>query len=187
MPRVPTLLTERLVLRPASPGDLEDLTALFGDPEVMHFVGRGKTLTRTQVAHMLEGMLAEARHGSTNPSWVTGTPGLLVMIRPDTQEFLGMCVLRMLAADLIAAIGECPDPAIEAGYMLAREYWGQGYATEVARELARYGATLAGKEHVVAIADVENAVSHGVLRKAGFEVRKEFDYREMRMNYWTLA
>jgi RimJ/RimL family protein N-acetyltransferase len=41
MPRIPTLTTERLVLRPPTPGDLEDLTQLFADPEVTHFVVHG--------------------------------------------------------------------------------------------------------------------------------------------------
>jgi [ribosomal protein S5]-alanine N-acetyltransferase len=187
MPRIPTLVTDRLVLRPPSPGDLEDLAALFGDLEVMRFVGNGKTLSPTQVAHMLETMLAEARHGSTHPSWVPGVPGSLVIVQRDTQEFVGVAVLRMLAQDLAAAIGTCPDPAVESGYVLAPAFWGRGFATEAAQELVRYGVQVVGKEHVVAVADVENTVSHGVLRKVGFGCRSEYDYRDMRMNYWTLA
>lgn len=187
MPVVPTLVTDRLVLRPPSPGDLEAMTELFGDLDVMRFVGNGKTLSPTQVAHMLETVLAEARHGSAHPSAVAGVPGTLAVIRPDDQEFVGMAVLRMLALDLAAAIGECPDPAVEAGYILAQRYWGQGYATEVARALVKYGVDVVGRPHVIAVADVGNADSHKVLRKVGFEVRKEYDYRDMRMNYWTLG
>jgi RimJ/RimL family protein N-acetyltransferase len=187
MPRVPTLSTKRLVLRPPSPGDLEDLTALFGDIEVMHFIGNGKTMSSVQVGHMLETMLAEARHGSSHPEWVPGVPGSLIIVRPETQEFLGMGVLRMLAPDIVAAIGDCPSPSVEAGYVLAKPFWGQGFATEAAQALVDYGVQLVGKEHVIAIADVGNDPSHHVLRKVGFTTQKEFDYREMRMNYWTLA
>jgi ribosomal-protein-alanine N-acetyltransferase len=186
MARIPTLTTERLVMRPPSPGDLEDLAALFGDSDVMHFVGHGKTFSATQVAHMMEGMLTEARHGSLHPSYVPGVAGSLVIVKPDTQEVIGIGVLRMLAPDLTAAIAECPDPALEVGYLLSRESWGKGYATEVAKEMVRYGVALVGKEHVVAVADVGNTASHAVLRKAGFAVRKELDYRDMRMNYWEL-
>src|SRR6188508_577905 len=134
MPRIPTLTTERLILRPPTPGDLQDLTELFGDPEVTHFVVHGKTLTSVQVAHMLETALAEARHGSSHPSAVSGIPGSLVIVRPSDGggEFVGMAVLRMLAPDMSAAIGGCPDPAIEAGYVLAKKFWGQGFATEAA-------------------------------------------------------
>lgn len=186
MPLIPTLVTERLVMRPPSPGDLDDLTALFGDSEAMHFVGQGRTFSATKVAHMLETMLAEARHGSPHPSWVPGVPGSLVIVHRETQTFAGMAVLRMLAPDLAAAIVDCPDPAVEAGYILKPEFWGKGLATEAARELVRYGVQLAGKEHVVAVADVGNTVSHNVLRKVGFQCRREYDYRDMRMNFWTL-
>src|SRR6185436_18084356 len=132
MPRIPTLTTERLVLRPPTPGDLEDLTQLFGDPEVTHFVVHGSTLSSVQVAHMLETALAEARHGASHPSAVPGIPGSLVIVRTSESggEFAGMAVLRMLAPDMAAAIGDCPDPAIEAGYVLAKRFWGQGFATE---------------------------------------------------------
>lgn len=187
MPRVPTLATARLVLRPASPGDLDDLTALFGDAEVTNFVLNGKTMPPNQVALLLESMLAEARHGSAHPAWAPGIPGWLVIVRPETQEFVGLGVLRNLAPDLAAAIGNVPDPAIEAGYVLAKPFWGQGLATEAAIALVLYGERLAGNEHVVAVADVRNAASHRVLEKAGLVRQGEYDYRDMRMNYWKLA
>ena len=184
--RIPTLVTSRLVLRPPSPADLDDLTALFGDPDAMHFVGNGKTFPAVQVAHMLESMLSEARHGSVHPDWMPGVPGSLVMIELGTQKFVGMSVLRMLAPDLSAVIGDAPKPAIEAGYILAKDFWGMGLATEAAQALVKYGIELAGKEHIIAVADVKNTASHHVLEKAGFGLVKEFDYREMRMNYWVL-
>jgi RimJ/RimL family protein N-acetyltransferase len=184
--RIPTLATSRLVLRPISPGDLADVAALFGDAEVSHFVLNGKTLSPTQVALMMETMLAEARHGSAHPSWVPGLAGWLVMIRPDTQQFVGLATLRLLPADLAAAIGNCPEPVIEVGYILAKEFWGQGLATEAAKELTRYGVDLVGREHVVAVAHLGNEASHSVLRKVGFVKQGEYDYRDMRMNYWTL-
>jgi RimJ/RimL family protein N-acetyltransferase len=184
--RIPTLVTPRLILRPPSPADLADLTALFGDADAMHFVGQGKTFPPVQVAHMLETMLSEARHGSAHPDWMPGVPGGLVMIESGTQEFVGMSVLRMLAPDLAAAVGDTPKPAIEAGYILGKDFWGKGLATEAAQALVRYGVGLAGKERVIAVADVKNTASHHVLEKAGFGLVKEFDYREMRMNYWVL-
>lgn len=185
--RIPTLATPRLVMRPPSPGDLDDLAALFGDAEATNFVLNGRTMSATQVAHMLEMMLAEARHGSTHPGWVPGIPGWLTIVKPDTQEFVGVGVLRMLAPDLAAAVGAVPDPAVEAGYILAKPFWGQGLATEVAKSLVAYGVGLVGAGHVVAVADVRNAASHRVLEKAGFEQRAEYDFRDMRMNYWTLV
>ncbi|HJP84300.1 MAG TPA: GNAT family N-acetyltransferase [Fimbriimonadaceae bacterium] len=184
--RIPTLVTKRLVMRPPSVGDLPDLVALFGDSEVTHFVLHGKTMPPRQVAHMLEGILTEARHGSLHPAWIPGVPGWLTIVRPDTQEFVGLGTLRMLAPDLVAAIGGCPELAIELGYILVRELWGQGFATEIAQGLLDYGIKLAGPEHVIAVADVGNAASHRVLAKVGFIQRKEFEYRDMRMNYWTL-
>jgi ribosomal-protein-alanine N-acetyltransferase len=184
--RVPTLATKRLVLRPPSPGDIDDVAALFGDSEVTRFVLNGRTLTPVQAAHTFEGLLSEARHGPQNPATPDGVSGWLIMVRPDTQEFVGTAIIRLLPSDLAAAIGNCPDPAIEVGYIFAKAFWGQGLATEAAQELTRYAVSLVGKEHVVAVAHVGNEPSHTVLRKAGFTNRGEYDFRDMRMNYWTL-
>jgi RimJ/RimL family protein N-acetyltransferase len=153
----------------------------------MRFVGNNKTFPAVQVAHMMESMLAEARHGSVHPGWVPGVPGSLIMVHRETQEFVGMGVLRMLAPDLVAAIGGTPEPSLEAGYILAKPFWGRGLATEAASVLVSYGVSLVGREHVIAVAHEGNAASHRVLEKVGFSRVKEFNHREMVMNYWELS
>lgn len=162
------------------------MTQLFGDAEATRFVLNGKTMPPIQVTLMVESMITEARHGSAHPDWIPGVPGWLTIVDPATQEFAGIGVLRMLASDLAAAIGGCPEPAVELGYILGKSFWGRGLATEVAQALLKYGVELVGREHLVAVADVGNEASHRVLRKVGFEFQKEYDYRDMRMNYWTL-
>jgi RimJ/RimL family protein N-acetyltransferase len=47
------LLTERLLFRPFRETDLDDLTALYGDAEVMRFLGEGRPLDRERLDRML--------------------------------------------------------------------------------------------------------------------------------------
>ncbi|KAJ3482376.1 hypothetical protein NLG97_g7587 [Lecanicillium saksenae] len=61
-------------------------------------------------------------------------------------------------------------------YMLAREHWGKGLATELAGRIAEYGFKDLGLDKVYASIDAENKASRSVVSKLGFqliEVRKE--------------
>lgn len=57
--------------------------------------------------------------------------------------------------------------AVELGYVLYRAYWGRGYATEAARAVFEWAASLEGVVRVWATCDVENLASVRVLEKIG--------------------
>ena len=58
---------------------------------------------------------------------------------------------------------------VEVGYSFHPEYWGRGYATEIARTLVRLGFEQIGLESIVALTMVTNDASKRVLRKAGLD------------------
>ncbi|HEY1784702.1 MAG TPA: GNAT family N-acetyltransferase, partial [Pirellulales bacterium] len=149
MERLDTIETERLLLRPVKGDDLEPLAALGADREVMRYIGSGKPQSRRDAGHWLERLLAEAVGGPAGP------PGLLgwrVVTAKSAGDWLGLAALKCLAEQHAEAIGI--ESAVELGYRLARRYWGQGYATELSRELVRHGFEHVGLPLLVAIADV---------------------------------
>ena len=58
-----TLETDRLLLRAPVPEDAEALAPMYADPEVMRYLGDGRTLTREEtersVLRMIEGWKAD--------------------------------------------------------------------------------------------------------------------------------
>jgi RimJ/RimL family protein N-acetyltransferase len=56
---------------------------------------------------------------------------------------------------------------MEIGWRLAREYWGQGYATEAATSWLEHGFTTMGLPRVISITDTPNLRSIGVMRRLG--------------------
>ena len=58
----------------------------------------------------------------------------------------------------------------EIGYLLRREVWGAGIATETARLLLAFGFDVLGLEQVRATADRRNVSSRRVLEKCGMRV-----------------
>jgi RimJ/RimL family protein N-acetyltransferase len=67
---------------------------------------------------------------------------------------------------------------IELGYRLKRVYWGQGYATEVAKELIAKGFAELGVDEVFAVTMKTNLGSQAVMRKAGLTFVREFQNPE---------
>ena len=71
-------------------------------------------------------------------------------------------------------------PGCELAWMLARRWWGQGYATEGARAALDYAFTAAGKARVISLIRPDNRASIGVAERLGESVigRHEMNGRE---------
>jgi len=80
-----------------------------------------------------------------------------VIVRKSDHELVGMLELRIdhWRADL--------------GYVIAQEYWGNGYATEVTKSVVEWALMQADIFRVWATCDVENPASARVLEKAGMQ------------------
>ena len=151
---VPPLVTERLELRRFTAADLEPLLDVFGDAEVMRYVGaERRPLGRGQVE-------APARQRPRR-DWSAHGFGLLAIVERDTGRLVGEAGLQHLEA----------GPDIELGYTLARAAWGRGYATEAARAVLRWGFAGLRLHRIVAVADPANTASLHVLEKLGMTRR----------------
>ena len=156
------LETERLILRSQQPEDSETIIKMFGDPEVMRFIGDGNVIPR----NIAEGSITrwndyERKHGFAN--WA--------IVRKEDNKFLGKCGFNYL-----------PDNSdIELAYMLDEPYWGKGYATEIAGATLEYGLNKLGFKRVVALVYPQNSPSIRVIEKSGFKYEKEYIYKDIKM------
>jgi RimJ/RimL family protein N-acetyltransferase len=83
----------------------------------------------------------------------------------QTDRVMGACWLGPLRQKWCNALGWGQE--IELGYRYAKEYWGNGYATEAAHAMLRRGFGELGLRRIVGIVDVGNAASERVLKKLG--------------------
>ena len=165
---VPSLTTERLVLRPWRDSDLAPFAALNADSEVMaHFPA---TMTPAETAAMVERMkaaLAERGFGW----WAAEVPGVAPFI-----GFIGLSVPSFGAHFL--PLGQL---VVEVGWRLARPYWGQGYATEGARGALRFGFGELGLTEIVAFTTTTNLRSQAVMQRLGMtrDPADDFDHPKL--------
>jgi RimJ/RimL family protein N-acetyltransferase len=143
------LRTRRLVLRPPRPADAAAIFARWDeDPEVYRYMHRRPAVAVEQTDRWIRGAVEQRRQGTTL-TWV--------LTRPEDDRPLGVVVLT--PAGHMAGLG----------YVLARDAWGRGYATEAASAVVRAALALPGVDLVRARCDVDNAASVRVLEKVGMQ------------------
>jgi RimJ/RimL family protein N-acetyltransferase len=142
--------TGRLVLRPESLADFEDVFAMHRDPEVMRFVASRAPLRWTREE-------ALERHRTVVETQSRIDFGAVTIVLAESGRYLGWCALA-------------PEPHVgdwEIGFRLARWAWGRSFAVEASREVLRIGFQEKGRSRIVATAHPGNVRSHRVLEKLG--------------------
>lgn len=155
---MPSIETERLRLQMFRPDDLDRLAVLFSDPDVVRYVGDGKTVDREETERALQSII---KH------WQTHGFGRWAVVDKNTREFLGFGGLRSLFG------------TPEVVYHLAKASWGKGIATELAQAALRFGFEDRGFERIVAIAHPLNAKSVHVMEKLGMRYEMHTSYYDI--------
>jgi ribosomal-protein-alanine N-acetyltransferase len=144
---IPSLATERLILRPFSIWDAVTLHPVLNNPDVWRYFPRTEvpTLVRTQT--YIEGQLAH---------WDEYGYGHWALER-NNRTLIGWCGLQFLPE----------TDETEVAYCLGKQHWGMGFATEAAQSSLDYGIKVLGLKEIVGLTHAENTASQHVLQKIG--------------------
>jgi RimJ/RimL family protein N-acetyltransferase len=157
----PTLATTRLLLRRFRASDREPFARINADPDVMHHFP--EALDRAQSDALVERI--EARFDADGY-------GLWAVERRHDHAFLGFTGLAPPTFEAHFT------PCIEIGWRLAKEAWGQGYATEAATSVLAYGFEVADLLEIVSFTVPANEASRRVMARLGMhhEPADDFDH-----------
>lgn len=142
----PTLVTQRLVLRPFLPEDFEPWVAFHADPETMRYLGGVQTR-----AVAWRGLCAMAG------AWSIRGFSMFSLAERDTGRWVGR-------------VGPWqPEgwPGTEIGWGIARAFAGRGYAHEAAVAAIDFAFDTLGWAEVIHTIAPDNAASIALARKLG--------------------
>jgi [ribosomal protein S5]-alanine N-acetyltransferase len=154
------ILTDRLLLREFEPADWRAVYQWCADPEVMRFMLAGGTWTEEQSRAYVQQAMACVEE---QPRM---TYAFAIVLRTDGRV-IGGCRLSVVSSE--------PREAV-IGFGFARQYWGQGYATETVRALLLFGFGELKLHRIFAEVVSANRASARVLEKVG--MRQEGCFRE---------
>ena len=139
--------TERMMLRPITLGDTDELVALDSDPEVMRFLTGGKPTLRDQMIETIRQHL----------------DGRWMAFDRSTNQFVGWFGLVPTAAGEYAV-----------GYRLRRAEWGKGLATEGTRALIEVAFAELAARRVWEETMAANRRSRRVMERCGLRYVRTF-------------
>lgn len=144
-------------MRPFTHEDLDGLWRIASDPVVMRHIGDGIPFTRDVTQESLTGIInAFDRRG-----W-----GRWALEKKDGGGLIGYCGLGHA----------CDEVGVEVVYLLAREEWGKGIATEAAYASLRYGFEMLGFNSIAALTRPDNWRSRRVMERLGMRFERDTSY-----------
>lgn len=147
-----TLQTPRLIIREFKKDDWQAAHEYGSDPEVVQYVPFGPNTekdTKDFVKKVLDDQKKQPRLSYT-----------LVLVTRSDNRLIGSCELRITSP---------AEKSGEIGYVLHRNYWGQGYMTEAAREMIAFGFQQLNLHRIYATCYPVNTGSYRVMEKIGMQ------------------
>ncbi|WP_309605981.1 GNAT family N-acetyltransferase [Phenylobacterium sp.] len=146
---LPILETERMRLTPLVADDTRHIFPLMADAEVMAFWDVGEIDDPDVIGNIVAGQVDEMNEGRA-VYWT--------MRSLSDGQFIGTCDLSEI---------DRRHRRAEVGFMLGREAWGRGYASEAMQAVLSYAATQ-GLRRLLARTHLGNRRSDALLERLGF-------------------
>jgi len=151
MPDNPVIQTQRLILRLFSLEDTAQLEQYADNKDIL------ATTSPSEVPR--QGNIEE---------WIT-----IRHERYEKKQGIDFAVVHRVQERIIGAIGlgieYKNDESMQLGYWIGKEYWNQGYCTEAAKEVLKYGFSVLDLHRIFSKAFTSNPASGRVLEKIGMK------------------
>lgn len=154
----PVITTERLLLREITPGDANEIFAIYSSDAAMKYFGKDTFKTIDQAQEMIE-RVRKGFRDREGIRWGISFKG--------SDKLIGSGGFWRLVK---------PHFRAEIGYDLHPDYWGKGLMSEAVKAMIEFGFGKMNLHSVEANTDPENAASARLLEKNGFV--KEGIFRE---------
>lgn len=159
---VPLIRTSRLTLRPFTENDIPELHRILGQDDILKYFPNPGPPPRERVQALIEKQIDH---------WAGHGYGWWAVEWNETRELIGWNGLQYLPE----------TDEVEIGYLLSREYWGRGVATEGAKAGLDFGFKSLGLDLIVGIVHPQNYASQRVLEKIGLRRTGKAEYFGMRV------
>lgn len=161
------LTTKRLILRDFEADDWAEAFAYQSDPRYLRFYEWDQR-TPDEVQEFVGTFIAQQHQRPR-------TKFQLAIVLRQTDELIGNCGIRLEAPESHQA---------DIGYELSPHHWGNGYATEAARALLKFGFTELSLHRIWSWCIADNIASAHVLQRLGMRLEGRLRQNEYFKGRW---
>lgn len=153
---IPTIETERLILRSFKSDDLEMYYEMMADPDITRYLMSGEPMSRHDAWRSAATM---AGH------WMLHGFGQWAIEEKSSGTFIGRC-------GIIEPEGW---PSKEIGWVLHKSAWGKGYATEAAKAGLEFAFNQLKVDKIISLIQPGNEGSVAVAKRIGEQFEKQIN------------
>ncbi len=153
--------TERLLIRSWNQEDIKSIHAITQDPEVNRYLGYYCLDNLAIIEHLAE---------TSNKNIEQCGCGYFICQLKNSGEVIGIVGLNEVH------IEDPHFPCHTISYILGKKSWKNGYATEAAKAIIKYGRELCKISKIFACTVIDNANSRRVMERLGMRYVDSFDY-----------
>lgn len=155
--KIPVIETKRLLLREFRDQDLNRCVEMCSKKLFMQYLGDGKILSREETWKSMSSILGH---------WHLRGYGIWAVEIKSNNSLIGH-------AGLLNPEGW---PGIEVCWALSPEYWGNGYATEAAKEIISWAFSNLKTDSLISLIYPNNSASIKVSNRIGQKFQKEIQF-----------
>lgn len=145
-----TIFTERLVIRPVSVSDSQEIHKYAGDKEIDMML----FLPNDNIEQTIEFTKNAVREWTKE--------------KPSVREFVIVYNEKIIGGIDLEAVGES---TYEIGWIVDKEYRNNGFVTEAGKALVGYAFDVLSAKKVIAHCDIRNRASEKVMQKLGMTLK----------------
>jgi len=186
------LQTERTTLTLLTEADLPAMESLAREPDTFKYIKKLRVMTPEQYTQFLHTKLEQIRTG-TGYHWAVwlradSSPDP-IQVSPDptraSSSSAKVSLRHFIGAVNLNPIKRAGDPAtpegparMQIGCQLKRDYWGQGFASELTARLLQFAIYELKLPAVYGVFEQDNDISRRLLEKLGFVFEERFQEQE---------
>lgn len=159
--------TKRLLIREVDFDDVDPLSSILSDTEVMKYSFRG-VCKRADIENYVKDCLSNYKNFGF---------GQWAVVEKDSSKLIGVCG---------------PNPGFDGDNEIvhfaaryALDYWGKGYASEALIATEQYSKKSLNLKKIYALVEPSNLKSIQMVMKNGFEFQKHSVYKNRTLNYYS--
>lgn len=164
---IPTIETERLLLREFKQSDIDAYTAICADPEVVKFLSSGVPMNREEAWRHMAMILGH---------WQLRGYGLWAVEEKETGSLVGR----------VGLLNPEDWPGLELAWTLARAQWHRGFATEAAHAALDYAFRVVKADHIISLIHVENLASVKVAERIGERLERTIPFKSRKFSVYGI-